>query len=312
MQHENFFVRLQVTEMSQIDNFDIDYPFVNDDADFYAKGEIAGQPFHSAAINGKDSFYFPKPHAPFTFLKALRRGETFRELLCNLRIEVATSDDWWSGTDDTVYLRINDTTRFALDKPFYNDFEGGDRDTYSLPLDGKNLAVSDIRYLQIEKSSDGPAGGWKLQGIKVWANNRLIYQNNAINKWLEDDSRTWRASNFVPGTMVTPEVPVRLSLFDGDSFLYFGDDHADLHPHHDRRDVALIFDTLRGNFRGDFAGNTTGVAAGGDLYGGRITDDGDRARVRFRLDTLVPVPASVRPGRFLEILTPVSGVLLAR
>ena len=40
---------------------------------------------------------------------------------------VATSGDSYSGTDDTVYLRINDGTRFALDKPYYDDFEAGDQ-----------------------------------------------------------------------------------------------------------------------------------------------------------------------------------------
>jgi len=307
MQRDHVFVRLQITEMSEIDNMDL---LPTDDADFYARVEIAGHQFTSALIHGYDTFRFSKPNHPFTFLKAVRRGTVFPEPLANLRIEVATSNDWWSGTDDDVYLRINDSLRFKLNKPLYNDFEGGDRDTYSIPLDTLRLATSDIRYLQIEKSPDGPAGGWKLQGIKVWANDQLIYENNSINRWLEDNSRTWRATNFRPTARSGQELPVRLSLYDADSYLYFNDDHADLHPDHGRRDVVLIYNPLTGAYRGDYTGALTGVATGGDRYGGRW-DDGNRARVRFRVETLAPIPANVLPTGSVKGVFPVLKAVLA-
>jgi hypothetical protein len=44
------------------------------------------------------------------------------------------------------------------------------------------------------KSSDGVAGGWKLKGVQIIANGNTIYNNQAINKWLEDDDRVWSAS----------------------------------------------------------------------------------------------------------------------
>jgi hypothetical protein len=305
MQQTHQFIRLQVTELKEIDSPDL-LPY--DDADYFALIEIAGQPFRSALINGRESFSFPRPHAPFTFMKALPRTQRFDEALCNMQIEVTTSDDWWSGTDDNVYLRINNSTRFNLDKPLYNDFERGDRDTYSIPLDGRRLTIGDIEFLQIEKSPDGAAGGWKLQGIKVWANGRLIYQNNSINKWLEDNKRTWRATNFTPRNPDTREVPIHMALYDYDTVT--ANDHCDLHGDHDRYDVALLYDPARGEFRGDYSGVTNGTAQGGDRYGGRLSDDDDRARVKFRLETLIPQPATAKVN---PVLAPfIVGIKAAR
>ena len=61
-------------------------------------------------------------------------------------------------------------------------------------LDGLN--VGDIDRVQIEKSSDGVAGGWKLRGVKLVVNGRTLYERDGIEKWLEDDYRTWRAPGF--------------------------------------------------------------------------------------------------------------------
>ena len=73
----------------------------------------------------------------------------------------------YSGTDDDVYLRIGPNLRFPLDKTLYDDFERGDRDTYSVPIDAavlNGLKVGDISRVQIEKSPDGVGGGWRLKG----------------------------------------------------------------------------------------------------------------------------------------------------
>ena len=43
-------------------------------ADNYAQASIAGQRFQSGEINGRDSFSFPLPYAPFTFIKAIPVG----------------------------------------------------------------------------------------------------------------------------------------------------------------------------------------------------------------------------------------------
>jgi hypothetical protein len=282
------FVRLQITSLKGLGAGDIG----PDEADFYTRATIAGQPFLSAFLHGYDSFSFNSPNYPFTFLKSVPRRTSFAEPLYDLRVEVKTSDRSWAGTDDNVYLRINDQVRYQLDKPVYNDFERGDRDMYSLPVDqGLSFfqnapsgvrTVGDIRYLQIEKSPDGAAGGWSLGGFRVWANGRLIYQRDGIDRWLEDNTRTYRAPGFAASFPSTAQVPVWVALYDADSFLYGGDDHADINPFHDRYNLGL----------GYAAGTLLqGTAEGGDVYGGRFpSGDKDRARLTYRLTTLAPTP----------------------
>lgn len=295
IQANHHFIKVQVDEIAQIDNLDLDYVLVQDRADFYVKTEIAGMPFHSAMIHGYDTYNFPSPNYPFVFLKALTKTARFNNPLCNLQVEIATSGDWWSGTDDDVYLRINDNKRFKLDKPLYNDFESGDRDTYSIPLDNERLTISDIRYVQIEKAKDGISGGWKLAGVKLTANGQEFCNRQNINQWLEDDKLTWRAPGFQPVYPNTREIPVRMQMYDADSFLYFGDDHCDLHPDHDRYDLALLFDPVTGDIRGDAAGRYAASSSGGDRFGGRLDDD-DHARVKFQMQAIVPLIIGQYPG----------------
>ena len=35
------------------------------------------------------------------------------------------------------------------------------------------------------------AGGWKLKGVELITDGTSIYANQGINRWLEDDHRTW-------------------------------------------------------------------------------------------------------------------------
>lgn len=288
LQGETQFARLEITSLKGLGAGD---PTPLDEADFYTLASIAGQPFLSAFLHGYDSFSFARPNHPFTFMKAVGRGQPYAEPLYDLRVEVQTSDRRWAGTDDNVYLRINDSVRFLLDKPLYNDFERGDRDTYSLPVDQRlsffgnaprGLTVGDLRYLQIEKSRDGIAGGWSLGGIRVWANGRLVYQRERIDTWIEDDRRVWRAPGFSPAAPSTTQVPVWIALYDADSFLYGGDDHADINPNHDRYNLGLGY---------ALGGMLSGEAVGGDALGGRFpSGDDDRARLTYRLTTLAPTP----------------------
>ena len=45
----------------------------------YSQASIAGQRFQSGEINGRDSFSFPLPYAPFTFIKAIPVGGRYAE-----------------------------------------------------------------------------------------------------------------------------------------------------------------------------------------------------------------------------------------
>lgn len=106
-----------------------------------------------------------------------------------LRVQVTTADVSWAGTDDNVYFRLNGR-EYQLDTPGHDDFERDHTDTFFLPVP-EGMQVSDIQSLQIRKSSDGIAGGWKLGGLRVYLDGVPVYVNNSINTWLEDDDRTW-------------------------------------------------------------------------------------------------------------------------
>ncbi len=287
LQATTWFVRLGVTQLSG------DLDPAGDDSDFYVTAGIAGQQFLSAMIHGKSHYSFVRPNAPFTFLKAVADSDLFREPLTSLEVEVKTADVRYAGTDDNVYLRINDTTRFLLDKRLYNDFERGDRDRYSLALDDllrAGIAVGDIRYLQLEKAPDGSNGGWKLDGLRAWANGQQIYERTGIDRWLEDSTRTWRAPGFTPVDTSSRSVPVWIALWDDDDLLYGNDDHADINPRGFRWDIGLAFDP-RGS-----ESTATRTTRGGSELGGRASDTSigeDEATLHYRLGA---VPPKVRVG----------------
>ncbi len=281
LQRTTRFVQMQVPYMRGIDLGD---PGPIDEADMFTQATIAGQRFQSGEINGYDSFSFPRPTAPFTFIKAVPAAASYREPVTSLQVEIRTSSSRFSGTDDDVSLRVGSSLRFPLDKSLYDDFERGDRDTYSVPIDGAaraGLSIGDLRQIQIEKSPDGVAGGWKLRGVKVIANGRQIYARDGIETWLEDNHRTWRAPDFVPSSPAGTALPVTLDLWDEDSNVYGGDDHGDINSFASRKALTLAYTPGTSIDRS---------ATGGSTLGGRL-GDGDKATLRYRLQTLTPVPA---------------------
>jgi hypothetical protein len=282
------FVQMRVTSMKGVGLRSLGDPTFADRADMYSRATIAGQSFQSGEINGRDSFSFPRPYAPFTFIKAIGVGGRYAEPVTTMTVEVRTSSKTFAGTDDDVYLRISPTLRFPLDKSLYDDFERGDRDTYSVPIDGavlNGLKVGDISRVQIEKSPDGAAGGWRLRGVKLVVNGRTLYARDGIERWLEDDHRTWRAPDFRQSGPGGPALPITLDLYDEDSNIYGGDDHGDLNRYDNRRRLALAYvpETVVGT-----------RATGGSYLSGRI-GDGDKASVTYTIETLTPTPAPPRP-----------------
>ncbi len=287
-QTDTRFVQLRVTSMKGVGLRSLGDPTLLDQSDNYSRATIAGQSFQSGEINGRDSFSFPRPYAPFTFIKAIPVGGRYAEPVTRMTVEIRTSSKRWAGTDDDVYLRIGPNLRFPLDKSLYDDFERGDRDTYSVPIDNAVLAglkVGDISRVQIEKSSDGAAGGWRLRGVKLVVNGRTLYARDGIERWLEDDHRTWRAPDFVQSGPGGPALPITLDLWDEDSNIYGGDDHGDLNNYDNRRRLALAY-----------VPNTvvSRRATGGSDLSGRI-GDGDKASVTYTIQTLTPTPAPPPP-----------------
>lgn len=292
LQRTTQFVRLRILDMSGISLGDIG----PDDADMYMRAGIAGQRLLSGQINSHDSYSFPRPNAPFEWLKAVPAGGSYGEPVTSLQVEIRTSGARFSGTDDDVHLRIGGSQRFQLDKRLYDDFERGDRDTYSVPIDAAvraGLTVGDIRRVQIEKSPDGVAGGWKLRGVKLIVNGRTVYSRDGIERWLEDDRRTWRAPDFTPSSPSGAALPVTLDIYDDDTLIYGRHDHGDLDPFGQRKTLALAYAPGPPLQR---------RVSGGGALGGR-RGDGDEARVTYRLETLTPVAAP------LPVVTPVTPVV---
>jgi hypothetical protein len=157
-----------------------------------------------------------------------------------------------------------------------------------VPIDTAVLAglkVSDISRVQVEKSPDGAAGGWRLRGVKLVVNGRTLYSRDGIERWLEDDHRTWRAPDFAQSSPSGAALPITLDLYDEDSNIYGGDDHGDLNRYDNRRRLALAYvpETPVGD-----------RATGGSYLSGRI-GDGDKASVTYTIETLKPTPAPLRP-----------------
>jgi hypothetical protein len=283
MQAQTRFVKLQVTKVGQID--DLDTP---GSADFFARAKIAGQPFLSAVIHNEDSFGFKLPNYPYTWLKSLPKTATFGTPVETITVRIRTGSARGGGTDDDVYLRINDAQRFALDKRLYDDFERNDNDTYSVPIDdavSKGLRVGDIKYIQIEKSRDGLAGAWRLEDVVVQVNGVTVSSNLRIGRWLSGGTRTWRAPTFVPAAPTGAGVPVFLQLWELDAAIRGDNDHTDTNAYDRRKDNALLYppDTT-----------ATGTLAGASRLKGRL-GDGERATLDYRITTVNPVVSRITP-----------------
>jgi hypothetical protein len=260
-----------------------------DDADMYARVQIDGQPMASAVIHGRDSFFFPDPSEPFTWFKAVPATASRGEPVRSVEVEVKTAHDRWAGTDDDVFLRLGRGLRFPLDKRLRNDFERGDRDTYSVPIDEATqlgMKVGDITQVTIEKAGDGIGGGWKLGGVRLRVNGELAYESGSIGRWLEDGHRTWVAPDFERRAPRGMKVPIRIRLREDDT-LYGGDDDGDINPD-DRRDTVSFGYTPGPRLEGR--------AEGGNRLGGRLGYGGDRAAITYSVETITPeLMKSVKP-----------------
>ena len=111
------------------------------------------------------------------------------DIVNRLRVEVTTADVTWAGTDDDVTLYLAGRS-WDLDNEGHDDFERGHTDTFNLDP-GTGFYQSAIGQIRIHKAHDGVAGGWKLKGLRIDVDGSTIYNNQGINKWLEDDDRDW-------------------------------------------------------------------------------------------------------------------------
>lgn len=124
-------------------------------------------------------------------------------------VELFTDTDWFSGTDDDVRLDIGFRT-FNLDTPNHNDRENGNREGYAIWAGG-NLQRSEIKRILIRKSSDGFAGGWNLQRVRVMHQGDVIC-DEAPDVWLEG-RKTWHLTKVFDDTIVN-KLKIRVSTAD--------------------------------------------------------------------------------------------------
>lgn len=281
IQQNTRFVRYQLLRYSSSDLTDPAW----DDADDYSRARIAGQEFIGPILQAHDSFSFGSPYYPPTFIKPVPKNASYGVPVREIQVRLKTADARWAGTDDRIYLRVNNNQRFELDKYLYDDFERGDDDRYSLPIDDAaraGLTVGDIKYLRIEKSSDGIAGGYKLGSVNVQVNGAVVGAATA-NKWLENNTRTFLIPGFVPTAPSSTALPVWMDLRE-DDILYGADDQGDVN-NYDARDAVV-----RAYTPGTLEERTI---KGGSALGGRRNWGGDKAQLTYKIqtfDTAVPAP----------------------
>ena len=257
-------------------------------ADIYANIRMRGQPSTSTIIDGADSFGFRSPYAPFTWIRSVPTPNQASTPVTSMVVRVETGNRSGAGTDDDVFLRINNRLRFSLDKRLYDDFERGDVDTYSVPIGTatrNGLTVGDIDRVAIEKSRDGRNGAWFLHGVTLIVNGQVVLSNRAIDRWLQGSSRSFVAPGFVRDVGTSDIVPIWLQLREDD----FGPQETGDINRYDRHTSLPIAYRL-----GTFVRQR---ARGGALLRGRLSlQNGDLAQLTYRLRTLtVTPPASTRP-----------------
>ncbi len=273
--------------------------------DIYSKVEIGGQRQTSFLVRDTNKFRFTYPYRPFTFMKATYKGKKASEPVLTLNLWLETGNLQGAGTDDSLYLRVNNRTRIKI--PGYDnfdDFERGGKRMYHLSIPA-GLKVSDIRYLKIEKPSNGRNGAYQLGGLRIYVNNRTLYRMSGINRWLNSNIRSLQMPGYSYRRNLTEEVLFKVDFWDLDTGS--SNDHLDINYRKGEKSVSFLYNKESRRYRGDISGingyiNTRGY-------------HGDRLRFRGRLNTIRVKPAPrfespppivvVPPSQVLEPTPPV-------
>ena len=285
------FVDIKINYLKQIDDIDGgDVPYVTEnDADWYAKVNIAGQPYRTAMINGHNTFTFPAPYVPLNVIKMIPKQRAFAIPLSTIRVQLRTGNVDGAGSDMDLHLRINDQMRFEFPYGTFDDFERNRNDSYGFVMP-KGLTLDDIGYIQLEKAGGGSNHEWLLGGMTVYANGIPIYTNNSIETWLRNRNQIWRAPALNPFSRRTTDVPVRLELWDDDWGLTGSDDQADIFPLKGRKELQFLYNPTNRQLSIDVNAN-----GGARIRGG---GDSDRAEIGFFMSTYGVIPPK---GKFGDI-----------
>jgi hypothetical protein len=277
------FVKLEVLNYKGIDLGDI-----GTDADIYANMRMDGQGSTSTIINDRDSFSFPGSYAPFTWIRSVPTFQRESTPIESMTVRVETGNRSSSGTDDDVYLNIG-SHRFSLDKRLYDDFERGDDDTYAVAIGNATrdgLSIGDIRRVSIEKSKDGSAGGWFLHGVTLTVNGRTFMRNRSVDRWLEKSNRVWTAPGLTRDHRTSDVVPIWLQLREDD---FGAQDTGDINIFDRNTSLPIAY---------RLGTRVHQTVTGAARLSGRLSmDNGDKARVTYRLSSITvnPPPPPVPP-----------------
>ncbi len=106
-----------------------------------------------------------------------------------LNITIKTSSKMWSGTDDNVYfglaLKNGQVLEYLMDKPGYNDFEAGDKDTYVFQLP-RTVEYDEIKEIQLRKDYIKVDDDWRMASMLVTdAADGFVLLNDTEGKLLK-------------------------------------------------------------------------------------------------------------------------------
>ena len=149
--------------------------------------------------------------------------------ITSLTVRIKTGSELFSGTDDDVYLRLyirQQLIERKLENPGHDDFERGQTDTFI--IDG--ILIPDpceISKIGLRKSPgswlENWLGGWQLEAFRIAANgnSQVLYFEDQINTWLEDNNLTWWANAYIPTPCSTSTIGEltcnhgQIAIFDG-------------------------------------------------------------------------------------------------
>lgn len=110
-------------------------------------------------------------------------------------VEITTGTDWFSGTDNAIYLDLHTGggKSYQLNTKGKNDFENGDTQKYVITdasLNKNQLSKFQITLKPYDLLVANVTDDWLLSKVKLWWNGEL-YANYTPNKWLNKNNLSW-------------------------------------------------------------------------------------------------------------------------
>ncbi len=114
----------------------------------------------------------------------------------SLEFYVKTADIKYAGTDDHIYVKLNNNHKSFIDTPKYNDFERGDGKKYQLST---NYVDTHEDVIKIEIGKDG-TNGWCIEKFILYGNGYKVFEKTfSPCHWLDNEptknrQRVWSIS----------------------------------------------------------------------------------------------------------------------